>query len=456
MNGHDRLCVGMRVKVQGVSRKEYEGRIAVGCRPSQCSCLAAFKQGAAPNHAAQLGIGATILTGLKLTRSPLAVKSLVSSADAGGEKRVKITHAEVEMVDHSSESLRVKVERLAVVMNGSRAAEPAAKKRSRQGEISRSADCIEIQDDDDQPSSSRRTVCCGHTSALSPNVVDLCDSDEPEELDRCDSGPSKAIVDLCNDSEELDQSHRGMSRPIVDLCDDGSLSQQSASSRSTQWLHSLVLARGFAEEEEEKDDSESEGGYDATKDILASQRRTLEDWAHKQFEASGCKVQNIRHNPKSYPGENLYEAFAAGYKLARNTKSIELKFHGTPESNVDSIMENGLDPLKRNGQAYGEGEYFGGVPHDSIGYCRGGNKMLIFAVLMDDSGLTFKGAGGQHTEVSVALLSFQSLGGVGWELSWYEVSMWLSCLQFLHVFGSLNVSFLLNVSETISFLMGFS
>jgi hypothetical protein len=47
------------------------------------------------------------------------------------------------------------------------------------------------------------------------------------------------------------------------------------------------------------------------------------------------------------------------------------------------------------------GEYFGGAPADSLGYCKNGNKMIVFAVLMDDSGLTFQGQGGHHTEVFV-------------------------------------------------------
>lgn len=325
----------------------------------------------------------------------MAVKSLVSSAE-------RVTHAEIEMIDHSSESLRVKVERLDVVVNDSekegakrRQEHAAVNKRARHGEgggkVPGNADCIVIDendDDDDEMSSFRRPVCDRHPKSLSvrshrdpldTTVVDLCDSDEPEEIDKVPRAISKT-------------------KAVVDLCDD-SVSMQPGAIRSTEGLRRPGVKRGCEWEEEDED-----YGYES-KDILAAERRTLEDWTRKQFEASGCKVQRIWHNPKSFPGENLYEAFAAGYKLARSTKSIELKFHGTPECYVDSICENGLDPGKRNGQAYGEGEYFGGVPRDSVGYCRGGSKMLIFAVLMDDSGLTFKGAGGQHSEVRVAPLA---------------------------------------------------
>lgn len=39
----------------------------------------------------------------------------------------------------------------------------------------------------------------------------------------------------------------------------------------------------------------------------------------------------------------------------------QLVFHGTPERNIQSICRQGLDPKRRAGQAYGPGEYFGGV-----------------------------------------------------------------------------------------------
>ena len=39
-------------------------------------------------------------------------------------------------------------------------------------------------------------------------------------------------------------------------------------------------------------------------------------------------------------------------------------------------------------QAMGPGEYFGGQPAVSLGYCRGGRKMLVFCILTDPSGVT--------------------------------------------------------------------
>ena len=63
---------------------------------------------------------------------------------------------------------------------------------------------------------------------------------------------------------------------------------------------------------------------------------------------------------------------------------------------MESILKYGLDPGRRCGQAYGQGEYFSWSPRVSEPYCRrgGGGEgdgesiLIVFAVLMDDSGIT--------------------------------------------------------------------
>jgi hypothetical protein len=67
-------------------------------------------------------------------------------------------------------------------------------------------------------------------------------------------------------------------------------------------------------------------------------------------------------------------------------KHIKLVFHGTPEQNIEPIMRDGLDPQRRRGQALGKGEYFADDAMTSLGYCQGGRKMLVFAVIMDKVG----------------------------------------------------------------------
>ena len=98
----------------------------------------------------------------------------------------------------------------------------------------------------------------------------------------------------------------------------------------------------------------------------------------------------IWSNPKSAPGQPLYERFVAAWQRAPN-QQILLVFHGTPEENIAAICTDGLDPNRRSGQALGPGEYFGEQMAISQGYCRGGRHMLIFAVLLDPSGITFRG-----------------------------------------------------------------
>ena len=85
------------------------------------------------------------------------------------------------------------------------------------------------------------------------------------------------------------------------------------------------------------------------------------------------------HNPASKPGGTLYERFFAAWGGAPN-KKLRLVFHGTPEANIESICARGLDPTRRAGQAHGPGEYFGGDASVSLGYCRGGRKMIVFVV----------------------------------------------------------------------------
>lgn len=64
---------------------------------------------------------------------------------------------------------------------------------------------------------------------------------------------------------------------------------------------------------------------------------------------------------------------------------VELVFHGTRMENIDNILENGLDPKLRRGQAYGKGEYFSRSPAVSSSYCRGGTRMLVFCVVVPEN-----------------------------------------------------------------------
>ena len=69
--------------------------------------------------------------------------------------------------------------------------------------------------------------------------------------------------------------------------------------------------------------------------------------------------------------------------MEAENKKIQLVFHGTPEINVPAICASGLDPKLRERQLYGPGDYFGATADVSLGYCRGGTKMVLFVVLLD-------------------------------------------------------------------------
>mmetsp|Transcript_1963 Transcript_1963/g.3994 ORF Transcript_1963/g.3994 Transcript_1963/m.3994 type:complete len:281 (-) Transcript_1963:1490-2332(-) len=92
---------------------------------------------------------------------------------------------------------------------------------------------------------------------------------------------------------------------------------------------------------------------------------------------------------------------------------VRLAFHGTAEKNIQPILQHGLDPSLRKGQIYGQGEYFGANPSLSLGYCKGGNKMIIFAIITHDSDI--KGpaqniavVNKRERQLPVAVLSFES------------------------------------------------
>ena len=124
---------------------------------------------------------------------------------------------------------------------------------------------------------------------------------------------------------------------------------------------------------------------EASTDLLHEQRQRLPAFLRENERQ--LPATDIAMNPHSLPGTPLYERFFTAWARVPN-KSMRLVFHGTPEENIDAICREGLDPKRRSGQALGPGEYFGGQPRISLGYCRVGRKMLVFCILTDPSGVT--------------------------------------------------------------------
>ena len=67
-----------------------------------------------------------------------------------------------------------------------------------------------------------------------------------------------------------------------------------------------------------------------------------------------------------------------------DSRRLAMVFHGSRTSNITSILENGLDPSRRTGQALGQGEYFAVDPGLCVAYCWGGKEIIIFLVLVPE------------------------------------------------------------------------
>lgn len=91
----------------------------------------------------------------------------------------------------------------------------------------------------------------------------------------------------------------------------------------------------------------------------------------------------------------IYKRFQDAFNKS-STKEIRIVFHGTNKCNIDEILRGGLDPSRRTRQAYGPGEYFGKDIKTSLGYCQGGNMVLVFAILYNKDGITIENDTPQH------------------------------------------------------------
>ncbi len=95
-------------------------------------------------------------------------------------------------------------------------------------------------------------------------------------------------------------------------------------------------------------------------------------------------------NNAAKPGGELFRRYKAKWQsLPQDQRKSCLAFHGTAESNVDSICKNGYDATKRGsnvGQALGAGEYFATDPSTSLGYCKG-HKIILNELLLGQQGV---------------------------------------------------------------------
>jgi hypothetical protein len=111
---------------------------------------------------------------------------------------------------------------------------------------------------------------------------------------------------------------------------------------------------------------------------------------NETFNLNKINIECFTPNKYINPYFPIYQRFQNAFNLSRN-KEIKIVFHGTDKRNIDIIMREGLDPARRTRQAYGPGEYFGKDVKTSLGYCKGGNIVLVFAILYEKDGITIDG-----------------------------------------------------------------
>mmetsp|Transcript_30002 Transcript_30002/g.80578 ORF Transcript_30002/g.80578 Transcript_30002/m.80578 type:complete len:406 (-) Transcript_30002:823-2040(-) len=263
---------------------------------------------------------------------------------------------------------------------------------------------IDLVGDDSPPQSSRaenRVVDllddspppAGAGGALVKKTTGGCPSRQPSAASTALDPGGGDPIDLLPDDDVVDASGAEL---VIDLSTDtpGGNADEQEDAKARICAVDLTsddqtLARQLQRAFDGVDLTSLDAGADDRFDLLLAYRNSIDAFLRDTASRSvaAFRVREVFHNPHSQPGTPLYERFYANYKNCKD-KTIRLVFHGTAEKNIDSILRNSLDPKRRgvHGQAYGKGEYFAEDVALSLQYCQGGRKMLVFAVLMDDSG----------------------------------------------------------------------
>lgn len=92
----------------------------------------------------------------------------------------------------------------------------------------------------------------------------------------------------------------------------------------------------------------------------------------------GLDNASYERNPHCIQGNAVYDRFFNA--LRRSVSEIDqvlVVFHGTSQQGIANILQNGLDPARRAGQAYGPGEYFSVNPGASVSFCRKNSNPVL-------------------------------------------------------------------------------
>jgi len=119
--------------------------------------------------------------------------------------------------------------------------------------------------------------------------------------------------------------------------------------------------------------------------------RTAESQFHRLSAGSSYKVTKVEYivNPPLVKQFQQRRLKLAEHMEWNDTRPI-LAFHGTSETAIDNIVKNNFDFSKIGASTgnmgyYGKGIYFSEYPGYSMGYVRGGNKILLCLILIGNS-----------------------------------------------------------------------
>lgn len=111
----------------------------------------------------------------------------------------------------------------------------------------------------------------------------------------------------------------------------------------------------------------------------------------KQFESTsgGRSIVKLTRSEHAWPPSGkIYKNLATEARTRpKDQRKTIIAFHGTAAQNADGICANGFDASRRARQVYGPGEYFGLAADISLGYCQGGNRILICELLLGKEGV---------------------------------------------------------------------
>jgi hypothetical protein len=122
------------------------------------------------------------------------------------------------------------------------------------------------------------------------------------------------------------------------------------------------------------------GDLRRTKNPIEKFQKFIRSDALEKFtKASGVEFTRFEE-PDSWCDKQFQEVLKN--KDVDESQKVCVVFHGTSSKNISSILQDGLDPEKRTGQAYGKGEYFSMEPSVCFSYCKNDKATIVFLVIM--------------------------------------------------------------------------